>query len=240
MNALDTGTSIQFHSNFIHMLTRPRYAGRPWSLKMSSENLKLESIHRMIEITGSALALIALSPVLMTIAFLIRRQDGGPVLFRQTRIGKNGIEFSFFKFRSMVLNADALKASLKAQNEHGDLGITFKMKMDPRITRIGRFIRKFSLDELPQFYNVLIGDMALVGPRPAVVAEVARYDDHARRRLAVRPGLTCYWQIMGRAELDFNQQVELDLKYIANRSIIEDARILLATPRAIISGRGAY
>ena len=240
MKVLDTSTSIHIYSNFIHMLTRPRGEDKSWSLKMSFGDLKLESIHRMIDITVSALALIALSPILLSIAFLIRLQDGGPVLFRQTRVGKNGREFSFFKFRSMVLYADDLKTALKSQNEHGAQGITFKMKSDPRITSIGRFIRKFSLDELPQFYNVLIGDMALVGPRPAVVAEVARYDDHARRRLTVRPGLTCYWQIMGRAELDFNQQVELDLKYIANRGIIEDTRILLATPRAILSGRGAY
>lgn len=198
------------------------------------------ALHRSVDIVVSGLALAALSPVFLVIAFLIRRHDGGPVIFRQTRVGKDGRQFAFYKFRSMVLDAEALKATLAAQNQHGSGGITFKMKHDPRITPVGRFIRKFSLDELPQLFNVIKGDMALVGPRPAVVAEVARYDEHARGRLAVRPGLTCYWQIMGRAELDFDRQVALDLKYITNRSLIEDARILLATPAAVLSGRGAY
>jgi len=174
------------------------------------------------------------------VAFLIRKHDGGPVIFRQNRVGKDGRVFSFYKFRSMVNNADALKKQLAEKNQHGSAGITFKMKDDPRITPIGRFIRKYSIDELPQLVNILKRDMAIVGPRPAVVAEVERYDEHARGRLAVRPGLTCYWQIMGRAELNFDQQVELDLRYIANRSLIEDARIFIATPKAVLEGKGAY
>jgi len=140
----------------------------------------------------------------------------------------------------MVKDADALKAKLAEQNQHGAAGITFKMKDDPRITPIGKFIRKYSLDELPQLFNILKGDMAIVGPRPAVIKEVEQYDEHARGRLAVRPGLTCYWQIMGRAELNFEQQVELDLRYIASRTLLEDARIFLATPKAVLEGKGAY
>ena len=233
--ALTTGKSMT------GTFSRPgRMGHRPGGQAFFSSLLSMEPVHRLTDIALSAAALAVLSPVLLAVAFLIRRHDGGPVFFRQTRVGLNGREFAFFKFRSMITNADAAKASLTAQNQHGAEGITFKMKNDPRITPIGRFIRKFSLDELPQFFNVLKGDMALVGPRPAVVAEVARYNDHARARLAVRPGLTCYWQIMGRAELDFDQQVELDLQYIANRSLAENARILLATPKAVISGRGAY
>lgn len=240
MNVISSGTSIGNFTTLSHKLAQPAREEKSSVRTIVADCLNLEPLHRLIDITVSALALIVLSPVLLTIAWLIRRHDGGPIIFRQTRVGKNGREFAFYKFRSMVLNADSLKASLVTQNQHGAGGITFKIKDDPRITPVGRLIRKFSLDELPQFYNVLIGDMALVGPRPAVVAEVARYDEHARGRLAVRPGLTCYWQIMGRAEIDFNQQVELDLNYIANRGILEDARILLATPKAVISGRGAY
>ena len=197
-------------------------------------------VRRGIDIILSGLGLLVLAPVFAVIAFLIRKHDGGPVIFRQDRVGKDGKVFSFYKFRSMVKNADALKAKLAEQNQHGSAGITFKMKDDPRITPVGKFIRKYSLDELPQLFNILKGDMAIVGPRPAVVKEVEQYNDHARGRLAVRPGLTCYWQIMGRAELNFDQQVELDLRYIANRSLIEDARIFLATPKAVLEGKGAY
>lgn len=199
-----------------------------------------EVVRRAIDVMIACLGLMVLAPAFALIAFLIKRHDGGPVIFRQNRVGKDGKVFSFYKFRSMVTGADALKAKLATQNQHGEKGITFKMKDDPRITPIGRVLRKFSLDELPQLYNVLKGDMALVGPRPAVVAEVEKYDERARGRLSVRPGLTCYWQIMGRAELDFDRQVELDLQYIADRSLIEDARIFLATPRAVLEGRGAY
>ncbi len=199
-----------------------------------------EVVRRGLDITISGLGLLVLAPLFAIVAFLIKKHDGGPVIFRQNRVGKDGKVFSFYKFRSMVMNADALKKQLAERNQHGAEGITFKMKDDPRITPIGRFIRKYSIDELPQLVNILKGDMAIVGPRPAVVAEVERYDDHARGRLAVRPGLTCYWQIMGRAELNFDQQVDLDLRYIANRSLIEDARIFFATPKAVLEGKGAY
>jgi lipopolysaccharide/colanic/teichoic acid biosynthesis glycosyltransferase len=199
-----------------------------------------EVVRRAIDITLSGLGLIVLAPLFAVVSILIRKHDGGSVIFRQNRVGKDGKIFSFYKFRSMVRNADALKAKLAEQNQHGAGGITFKMKDDPRITPIGRFIRKFSIDELPQLFNILKGDMSIVGPRPAVVAEVERYDERARGRLAVRPGLTCYWQIMGRAELNFDQQVDLDLQYIANRGLIEDARIFLATPKAVLEGKGAY
>jgi lipopolysaccharide/colanic/teichoic acid biosynthesis glycosyltransferase len=144
-----------------------------------------------------------------------------------------------FKIRSMCLDAEQRLKDLLAKNEHSD-GVTFKIKNDPRITRIGRWLRKFSLDELPQFYNVLIGDMSLVGPRPPVPGEVSKYSLTHRRRLAIRPGITCLWQISGRAEIDFSGQVQLDVDYIENQSIWTDFKILARTIPAVLSGKGAY
>jgi lipopolysaccharide/colanic/teichoic acid biosynthesis glycosyltransferase len=150
-----------------------------------------------------------------------------------------GREFPFPKFRSMVTDADARKQELTALNQHGD-GITFKIKKDPRVTWIGRFMRKFSIDELPQLWCVLTGDMALVGPRPPVPSEVAQYTLADRRRLDTKPGLTCIWQVSGRADIPFEQQVELDVKYIESQSIWLDIKLLLKTIPAVLSGRGAY
>jgi lipopolysaccharide/colanic/teichoic acid biosynthesis glycosyltransferase len=147
--------------------------------------------------------------------------------------------FDFFKFRSMIVNAEAKKAELLKMNKHGN-SITFKMCRDPRVTWVGRIMRKTSIDELPQLWNVLIGEMTLVGPRPAVVAEVQRYTARERRRLAVTPGLTCIWQVSGRADLDFQQQVELDVRYIRERSLLLDLKLMLLTVPAVLSGKGAY
>lgn len=194
---------------------------------------------RTLDIIVSFLGLIFLSPILLLIALLIKLESDGPAIFSQDRVGKNGELFRFYKFRSMVDGADRLKSRMMEMNEHKD-GITFKIKEDPRITKIGKILRKTSLDELPQLYNVLRGDMALCGPRPAVESEVIKYDPIAMRRLSVKPGLTCYWQIMGRAELDFNQQLELDLKYIKEKNLLLDLWILLQTPLAVIRGKGAY
>ena len=197
------------------------------------------AIKRTLDIVGSLTALFLLSPLFAAIALLIKLEDRGPVLFPQTRVGRHGREFRMFKFRSMRIDAEAQLKQLLAKNQHAT-GVTFKLKDDPRITRIGRVIRKFSFDELPQFYNVLIGDMSLVGPRPPVPREVAKYSLADRRRLAIKPGITCIWQISGRAEIDFPGQVQLDVRYIESRSLWQDIKILCKTVPAVLSGTGAY
>jgi lipopolysaccharide/colanic/teichoic acid biosynthesis glycosyltransferase len=169
----------------------------------------------------------------------VKLHDRGPILFWQQRVGQWGREFPFPKFRSMVVNAEALKASLMAQNEHKN-GVTFKMKRDPRITPIGGFMRKTSIDELPQLLCVLSGDMSLVGPRPPVPQEVARYTLADRRRLDVKPGLTCYWQVEGRGDIGFAQQVDLDVRYVNSQSFWLDLLLLLKTVPAVLVGKGAY
>lgn len=198
-----------------------------------------EGLKRALDIIASSAALLALSPLFALTAFLIRREDGGPVFFSQERVGKGGQTFKMWKFRSMVLNAEKLRTDLDTENQH-QAGVTFKMKADPRITPVGRWIRKFSVDELPQFYNVLRGDMALVGPRPPLIREVAEYSSFQLRRLRVKPGITCLWQIGGRAEIDFEGQVRLDLEYIHSESLWSDLSILIRTLPAVILGKGAY
>jgi lipopolysaccharide/colanic/teichoic acid biosynthesis glycosyltransferase len=195
---------------------------------------------RGIDVAVSAVALVLLAPLFLLVAVVIKLTDGGPVFFVQRRVGKDGVLFPFLKFRSMVVNADALKSRIKAENVHGHDGITFKMKCDPRMTRVGWLIRKTSIDELPQLWNVLRGDMSLVGPRPAVPGEVARYDDRERGRLAVLPGLTCLWQVSGRSDLPFHRQVDLDLEYINSRGVWMDLKLMARTVPAVLSGRGAY
>lgn len=194
---------------------------------------------RALDVIGSGCALLLLSPLFLAIAIAIKLEDRGPVLFRQVRVGRHGREFRMLKFRSMRVDAEARLKELLAKNQH-QTGVTFKLKDDPRITRVGKWLRKFSFDELPQFYNVLRGDMSLVGPRPPVPREVALYSLADRRRLAVKPGITCIWQISGRAEIDFPGQVQLDVRYIESRSLLQDIRILLKTIPAVLSGTGAY
>jgi exopolysaccharide biosynthesis polyprenyl glycosylphosphotransferase len=194
---------------------------------------------RDFDILGS-LALIVLSmPLLLLIALLIKLEDRGPVIFCQTRVGKNGRLFKMFKFRSMCRDAEKKMDQLLDLNEHKK-GVTFKIKDDPRVTRIGKYLRKYSLDELPQFFNVLIGDMSLVGPRPPVPREVALYSLEDRRRLWVTPGITCFWQVGGRSEIDFHGQVKLDLDYIEQQSFWTDLKILLLTIPAVLRSKGAY
>ncbi|MDE1175189.1 MAG: sugar transferase [Edaphobacter sp.] len=197
-------------------------------------------LKRALDIVVSLLALLFLSPFLLLLFALVRLQDGGPALFWQTRVGLWGREFRFPKIRSMVQDADRQKHTLAEANQHGNEGITFKMKRDPRVTSIGRMMRKLSLDELPQLWCVLQGDMSLVGPRPPVPSEVVRYSVSDRRRLEVKPGLTCIWQVSGRSELPFEQQVRLDAQYIDSHSLRLDMMLLLKTIPAILTGRGAY
>jgi len=183
--------------------------------------------------------LLALSPLFVLVALIIKLNDRGPILFWQKRVGRWGQIFWFPKFRSMVPNAEQLKAQLLAHNDHKN-SVTFKMKRDPRITWIGRIIRKSSIDELPQLWCVIKGEMSLVGPRPPVIQEVEKYTMLARRRLEVAPGLTCLWQISGRGDIPFARPVELDVEYINTQSLWTDLRILVKTIPAVIKGRGAY
>jgi lipopolysaccharide/colanic/teichoic acid biosynthesis glycosyltransferase len=211
---------------------RKRYL---WKLAVGSANFA----KRAIDIVVCLIALVSLLPVLVLVALVIKLTDRGPVLFWQMRVGQWGAEFPFPKFRSMVINAEALKDELLTSNDHGS-GITFKMKKDPRITWIGRIIRKTSIDELPQIWCVLKGEMSLVGPRPPVPREVALYTLCDRRRLDVKPGLTCIWQVSGRGDIPFHQQVELDVQYIESQSLWLDLLLLLKTAPAILIGKGAY
>ncbi|HEX3151205.1 MAG TPA: sugar transferase [Gemmataceae bacterium] len=194
---------------------------------------------RLLDISAALVLLAVASPLFLIVALCVKLTDGGPVFFRQKRVGLHGRVFDFFKFRSMVVNAEAKKAALLKMNKHSN-SITFKMCRDPRVTWVGRILRKTSIDELPQLWNVLVGEMTLVGPRPAVVAEVQRYTGRERRRLGVTPGLTCIWQVSGRADLDFQQQVELDVRYIRERSMLLDFKLMLLTIPAVLSGKGAY
>ncbi len=179
-------------------------------------------------------------PILLCAAVAIRLTSEGPILFGQERIGRGGRRFTMWKFRTMVINADALKDQLVKQHQNAVDGVRFKMVQDPRITRVGRILRKFSIDELPQLANVLKGDMTLIGPRPPVWREVALYDNRALRRLEVTPGLTCLWQVRGRSNLSFEEQVSLDIEYIDTVRPLDEVKILLETIPAVITGRGAY
>lgn len=201
----------------------------------------LRWVKRSVDVLGSAFFLCLLSPVLLAAVLAIKLDDGGPVLFRQRRVGLDGREFDCLKLRSMCVDAEARLAALAAEGS-GDTGngVMFKMKDDPRITRVGKFIRRYSIDELPQLWNTLVGDMSLVGPRPALPAEVEQYDFDTRRRLSVRPGLTGLWQVSGRSSLSWDDTVRLDLYYVDNWSPVQDLIILLKTARAVVGSSGAY
>jgi exopolysaccharide biosynthesis polyprenyl glycosylphosphotransferase len=194
-------------------------------------------VKRAVDIVVSALGLIILSPVLLIVAIAIRVSSPGPIIFKQRRSGLNGRHFMFYKFRSMVENAEELKADLAHLNQKTT---AFKISDDPRLTPIGRWLRKFSIDELPQLFNVLRGDMSLVGPRPAVPTEVAHYERWQRRRLRMRPGLTCIWATRGRDKLDFDTWMRMDMEYIDNWSLLLDWKIILKSIPQVLTGRGAY
>ncbi len=193
-------------------------------------------LKRAMDVVGSGFGLLLCFPALVAIALIIKLQDGGPIFFYQERVGKDGRPFRCYKFRSMGQGAEAQKQDLLANNEQD--GPVFKMKSDPRITRMGRFLRKYSLDELPQLWNILRGDMSLVGPRPPVPAEVKRYEWWQRRRISVRPGLTCVWQVWGRNKVSFQRWVEMDLYYIDNWSLWLDVKLVLHTLRTVFTGSG--
>ena len=197
------------------------------------------TVKRVMDIAASLFGMVLLSPVFLAIAAAVKLSSPGPVIFSQIRVGRYGRHFKFYKFRSMRQDAEAQKDKLMDRNESAD-GVIFKMKEDPRITKVGKFLRRTSLDELPQLWNVFIGDMSLVGPRPPVPSEVEKYTLEDRKRLDVIPGITCLWQIKGRSEIPFHEQVQLDKEYILTPGVWKDFVILLKTIPAIIGGRGAY
>ena len=195
-------------------------------------------LKRIVDVVGAAAGLVVFSPVIALIALLIKREDNGPVFYRQVRVGADGQHFGCYKLRSMAVNAEQGLPQLQDGNDAD--GVLFKMRDDPRVTRIGKFIRRHSIDELPQLVNVLKGEMSLVGPRPPLPEEVAKYQKDLGRRLKVRPGMTGLWQVSGRSELDAEEAERLDLYYVDNWSIMQDLLILWRTLRVVINGQGAY
>ena len=195
-------------------------------------------VKSLVDRCSAAVILLLAVPFLVVIALAVRLTSPGPALFRHRRIGKRGREFDLLKFRSMVTDSDGEIASLMALNEGN--AVQFKMRQDPRVTRVGALLRKYSLDELPQLINVLTGDMSLVGPRPHVTREVEQYGPDMHRRLLVKPGITGLWQVSGRSDLDWEQSVELDVRYVENWSLWLDLTILWRTGRAVLKSDGAY
>jgi lipopolysaccharide/colanic/teichoic acid biosynthesis glycosyltransferase len=198
------------------------------------------NVRRALDVIGAALALAALAPLFLVVFLAIKIDSRGPIFYGQERFGRNGRRFRMWKLRTMVTNADALKQKLESEKPASLSGVRFKMKRDPRITRVGAVLRRLSIDELPQFWNVLVGDMTIVGPRPAIEREVSKYDVRALRRLEVEQGLTCLWQVGGRSDLTFAEQVTLDLDYIDRTTATEEIAILAKTVPAVLSGKGAY
>jgi len=182
---------------------------------------------RIMDILCSLIGLILLAPLFLIVGIFIKLESKGPIIFSQERIGRHGHTFKMYKFRSMVVNAEELKEKLRCQNEMS--GPMFKMKDDPRVTKVGKFIRKTSIDELPQLFNVLKGEMSLVGPRPSLPKEVIKFDDWMMTRLEVKPGLTCYWQVSGRNDIDFEDWMKLDVRYVKERSTLVDIKLILKT-----------
>lgn len=192
---------------------------------------------RALDIVASAVLMVLLSPLLLILGVLVRVTSAGPVFYRWRVVGQDGHPFVGYKFRSMIANADHLKATLAAQNEM--LGPVFKLTHDPRVTPVGKWMRRYSLDELPQLYSVLKGDMSLVGPRPPLVTEYAQFTDYHKQKLTVKPGITCLWQVSGRNKvIDFDEWVALDLEYIRNWSLLLDLKILFKTIREVSVGSG--
>jgi exopolysaccharide biosynthesis polyprenyl glycosylphosphotransferase len=193
----------------------------------------------ILDRVGASLGILLLSPLMLLVATLIKFSSKGPVFFKQERCGLNGRRFTLYKFRTMKEGAEKMLDDVRARSGN-ESRVVFKLKDDPRVTRVGRFLRRFSLDELPQLFNVLRGEMSLVGPRPPIPSEVEKYERWQRRRLSMKPGLTCIWQVSGRNEVDFEKWMSLDLQYIDDWSLTLDAKILLKTVPAVLSGRGAY
>lgn len=208
-----------------------------WAVRGLSDAFSLKCKRAFDFVSGLA-ALLITSPLFLLIAIMIKLEDRGPVFFRQTRIGAHGTSFKIWKFRSMVVDAEARLATIKADSERE--GVCFKMKRDPRVTLVGSWLRRFSLDELPQLLNIVEGTMSVVGPRPALPSEVLTYDHWSRKRISGAPGLTCTWQVSGRADIPFDGQVKLDVDYLRSRSMLQDLLLIARTIPAVLTARGAY
>jgi lipopolysaccharide/colanic/teichoic acid biosynthesis glycosyltransferase len=239
MSLVTNGEEFSLHSGSVDsVLTVTEYESvweRQW---LSFRRAAYFSAKRSVDIAISLTSLILLSPLFLLAAFMIKWHDGGPVFFRQERVGQGGRTFGCYKFRSMMINAQSLQQSLMKHSKHADPR-TFKMANDPRITAPGRFLRRFSIDELPQVLNVLLGDMSIVGPRPPLPNETKLYSKFDLRRLEVKPGLTCIWQVSGRSRVPFPEQVKLDVEYISKQSLWLDFSIILRTVPAVLGGDGA-
>lgn len=238
MQSTDKEKIIQLYDDRAMMLRRRRWAFKLvmalWRLRVAVST----SGKRALDLVAGTILLVLTLPIMGLVALAVKLDSPGPIIFRQTRVGKWGKTFTCFKFRSMYIDAEARKKELMALNEAD--GPVFKMKNDPRVTRVGRVIRKLSLDELPQLFNIVRGDMALVGPRPPVPSEVAEYEYYQRRRLDTIPGLTGLQQVSGRSDMDFDRWVALDVEYIEKQSLWYDIKILLKTIPAVLFSRGAY
>jgi exopolysaccharide biosynthesis polyprenyl glycosylphosphotransferase len=209
---------------------------------MHIEHPRLGGARRLVksvfDVTVAALLLVLAAPLFLAIAAMIKLDSPGPVFFRQTRVGRHGETFAMFKFRTMYVDAELRLEAMREQNEHN--GVLFKIRADPRVTRLGRVLRRYSLDELPQLINVMLGDMSLVGPRPPLPAEVEQYPQDMRRRLVVKPGMTGLWQVSGRSDLSWDESIRLDLRYVENWSLTADLVILMRTAMVVLRGSGAY
>jgi len=235
------GTAVRKGENGIKMEAQNaagEFVSEAAGLEYQRKSVLYRFMKRGMDIVASCIGLAVLSPVFLATAIAIKLDDGGPVFFSQLRAGKDGKDFKFYKFRSMRTDAEELFAQMQAQNEQ--TGNAFKIKDDPRITKVGKFIRKYSIDELPQLVNIIKGDMSIVGPRPILSHQMAACSSYEKQRLNVRPGLTCIWQISGRADIEWEQWVELDLKYIREMNMLTDLAIILKTVPVVLSGDGAY
>lgn len=225
------------NSNYSSMLKFTLFNDEPFFVfRNIPENYLALKLKRVFDLVFSMAVLIVFFPVYLLIALAIKLDDGGPVFFSQERVGLNGRRFNCMKFRTMIVNAEALRHQLMNQNEQS--GPVFKIKMDPRVTRVGKFLRKTSLDELPQFLNVFSGEMSVVGPRPPIPAEVKQYKRWQNRRLSMKPGITCIWQVSGRNNIPFEEWVRMDMQYIDNWSLKQDFIIILKTVKVMITGDG--
>jgi exopolysaccharide biosynthesis polyprenyl glycosylphosphotransferase len=238
----EVGTKIHIRADFAHSIFSRTYlsavSGIPILTLASTPHAGTDIfLKRLMDIAASFASLVIAAPFMLVIGFLIKLDSQGPVLFRQVRTGLNGRRFVLLKFRSMTHDAERQQAALEDRNEMS--GPVFKLRSDPRVTRVGAFLRRTSLDELPQLWNVLMGDMSLVGPRPPLPSEVSRYERWQRRRLSMKPGLTCLWQASGRNEIDFEEWMRLDMEYIDNWSLSRDIKIILRTIPAVLFARGA-
>ena len=238
----ETGVNTRVVLNFFpHRFSQPSLGdlnGMPLLAFHATRNAQFElALKRVFDVIVASVALVLGAPIYLLTALAIRLEDPGPIFFVQERVGLNGRRFGMIKFRSMVTNAEALRAELEAQNELD--GPAFKIKRDPRVTRVGRFLRKTSIDELPQFLNVLRGEMSVVGPRPPLQREVAQYARWQRRRLSVKPGITCIWQVSGRNDVDFDGWMRMDMEYVDGWSFWLDLKLFARTIPAVLFGRGA-